>query len=155
MRHFSVVLESPRSCDCCGTSLAALDSGLSRDKFRLEFCEGSELSFGHGFRLSTAGGKMKVALRQKRCSASAWALRPNFNNEAFARAKAERPDDKLEAGYTWYIFTFDLPVFKPTISSWWAELQFVEVDPFKKGFSGQPLESHNASTVRVKLDTLE
>ncbi len=154
MRQFSAVLESPKSCGCCGTSLPASDLGISRDKFRLEFPEGSELSFGQGLRITATGGKLRVSLRQKHGSGRGWALRPHYNDVAFARVKIERSDDK-DAGYSWYTFVFDLAKFKPSFSTWWAELQFFEVDPFKKGFNGEPVESHNAASVRVKLETLE
>lgn len=155
MRQFSAVLESPRSCACCGSALGASDLGISRGKFRLEFTEGATFTLGAGIQVTSDGGKLVVRLRHKRGSGRGWGVRRNYNSAAFARGKHEWQADEKDPSYGWYHFTFDLPEFKPTYSTWWAELIFVEIEPFKQGFNGGPVEAHSAATLRLKLETLE
>lgn len=155
MRQFSATLEVPGSCDCCGNALAPLDTGMSRGKFRLEFTEPSEFTLGQGTKVTIGGGKLCVSLRQPRGVNRAWGLRRMYNTSAFARCKSDFIRDETQPDFGWYTFTFELPEFKPTYSTWWAELQFVEIVPFKQGFNGGPVECHNAASLRLKMETLD
>jgi hypothetical protein len=156
MRKFSVSLDSPTSCQCCGNALASEGFGISRGQFRLEFTEGADFALGEGIKVNFKDGKLHVALRHTRgmgARGRSWGLRKHYNTGAFARAKQDWVQD-ANPDFGWYQFSFELPEFKPTFSTWWAELVFVEIENGKKGFNGDVVESHNAATVRVKLETL-
>lgn len=156
MRKFSAVLETPRTCSCCGSLLGSPEGlGISRGKFRLEFDEGAVFTLGHGIAVSTSGGKLVVKIRHKRGVDKSWGLRRHYNTGAFARAKSDWSRDTSDPDYGWYEFSFELPEFKPTYSTWWAQLQFVEVESGKTGFNGGPVEAHNAAVFSIKLETLE
>lgn len=157
MRQFSATLETATQCECCGNALGSLEAGISRGKFRLEFAEGAEFSLGAFVRVTTGGGKLHVALRQNRGSSRGWALRPHYNSSCFGtRVKTDTVVEADKPNEVWYTFDFDLAAdFHPTYKTWWAELVFVEVVPFKRGFNGGPVESHNAATFRLKLETLD
>lgn len=155
MRQFSAVLESPAACDCCGNALAPTGTGMSRGKFRLELSEPAQFSLGEAVRVTVGGGKLEVSLRHTRGSGRGWGLRRHYNSSCFARMKQSWENDENQPDFGWYKFCFDLPEFKPTYSTWWAELIFVEIEPFKRGFNDGLVECHNATTFRLKLETLE
>jgi hypothetical protein len=159
MRKFSVTLEVPQACDCCGALLPEHPAGLSRGSYRLELPEGNyptTCSLGDGVRITLARGRLRVELRQRRGDNRAWDLLPRYNPDAFARLQTDwRRETTEEGDWGWYCFTVDLPEFKPWYATWWAELRFVEVLPFKKDHMGRAIEAHNSARLNVKLETLE
>jgi hypothetical protein len=157
MRQFTATLDIPTQCDCCGAALGSLDAGISRGKFRLEFSEPAEFSLGQFAKVTIGGGKLHVALRQNRGSNRGWGLRPHYNTTCFgSRLRKDTVVEANKPNEVWYTFDFDLVAdFHPSFATWWAELVFVEIVPFKQGFNGGPVESHSPASFRLKLETLD
>jgi hypothetical protein len=149
MRKFKMVLQTPEKCDCCGAALLALPTRTERGSYELTLPEGqepTEIRLGWGIRLVLGGGRLIVELESNGPS-RAWELRPLFNDEAFGQPKRYRSGN-------WYSYIFTLPEFKPSYSTWWAELKFTEVDPFKRAADGSHVSAPHAATMSIKLETL-
>jgi len=156
MRSFTLTLSLPQTCDCCGQALPTPAEGPTLATYTVELSEGpvpTEISIGNAAKVTLGGGRLEVKLRQRRGSNRGWGLRPFFNTDAFGREKHEFVRDGNDE-FGWYVFRFDLPQFKPWYSTWWAQLEFVEVVPFSRDFNNRPKESHNAAVLKVKMNTL-
>src|SRR6185437_4449588 len=142
MRKFSMTLDLPRQCECCGAQLQSADHQQSRGSYRVELPEGeipTQVALGNAVRVTLARGVLSIALRQSASSKGTWALEPMYNTEAFGKAlreklsdeRRDRADDELcdRPDDDWLRFSFTLPQFKPWYSTWYAELKFVEALP--------------------------
>ena len=157
MRKFTVTLSFPGNCDCCGQPLPAHEADVARSAYRLELPEGHEPAtclIGNAARISLKRGELVVALRRLSGADRAWELGRHYNPDAFHLRNAKLPHEAWERDGEWQIFCFDLPEFNPTFSTWWAELKFEEVQPFKRDAHGHCLPAHNPGKLSVKLETL-
>jgi hypothetical protein len=159
MRKFSVTLDLPAQCECCGTQLPAADHEQTRGIYRVELPEGeipTRVAVGNAVRVTLARGVLLIELRQSDSSKGTWALEPMYNTEAFGKVRRDLHDEHGDGkADSWIRFSSTLPQFKPWYSTWHAELKFVEALPLTV-FGRRPLVSApNAATLRVKLETLD
>lgn len=155
MRRFSITLDLPNTCECCGGPLPEHENKVSAGKYRVDLFEGdvpTKVQLGDGFRVTLSRGKLVVEIRQQPSGQRAWDLASHYNPDAFKLKKHEKVDD---ADWYWHAFTFELPEFKPWYSTWFAELRFVEVQPFKLDARNCRPDAPNSGRLAVKLETLE
>lgn len=171
MRQFTVTHSAPATCDCCGKPLRALvhkrrtlvgpnrRSALKVAPGKWQVTEGDtavEYRLGDVFKLTLGGKQLRVEIRQPRGNRRGWDLQRLYNSEAFGRVVKEFKRDTGDGDLGWYVFTFTLPEsFKPWYSTWWAQLEFSEVVPYKFTPQGSPVEAHSSAKFTVKLETLE
>jgi hypothetical protein len=159
MRKFSIALEIPERCRCCG---GPIDGGFftSPGQYRAELPEGefpTEIRLGGAARVTLAKGKLVIELLHSRKSKGTWALMPHYNPDAFGRVRHTGVDKVVgdETQY-WQTWTVELKEnFKPWYASWWAELKFAEVDPVTMNAVHGKTPVDNAAHFSVKLETLE
>jgi hypothetical protein len=156
MRSFSVTYSVPGTCDCCGAALNVAPGAASPGLYSLELPEGAvptEIRISEAMRVTIGGGKVEVRLRQQRGSNKQWSLQSHYNTSAFGHAKSRI--EYTEGDFYFYVFNFELPEFKPTFSTWWAELKFVETPYGARANSGHAGEAHNAPKLSVRLTKLD
>ena len=158
MRTFSITYSVPATCDCCGAALPVPAGGVSPGTYELTMPEGkapTDVRFGEVMKVTLSAGKLEVRLRQTRGSCKQWSVKPLYNSGVFAK---ERSTTDCPAGvpdFYWQIFTFDLLDYKPDFTTWWAELQFVEVPFGTRAQGGNLSTAHNTAGLKVRILTLD
>jgi hypothetical protein len=160
MRKFSVSLNLPDSCECCGQKLPTHENNVSVGlPYRIELFEGdmpTKAQLGDGFRVILSRGSLVVEIRQQPSGYRAWQLARHYNPDAFKLAKHETRDETVDGvNFLWHTFTFTLLEFKPWYSTWHAELRFQEVKPFEFDAHVQRPSASNAGQFSVRIETLE
>jgi hypothetical protein len=79
----------------------------------------------------------------------------NYNSSAFARARSTTEFPEGEADHYWYVFTCELPEYKPEFATWWAEVKFVETPFGARANGGHLTQAHNSPSLSVRLTKLE
>jgi hypothetical protein len=160
MRKFSVSLNLPDSCECCGQKLPTHENNVVAGvPYRIELFEGdvpTKAQLGDGFRVTLSRGSLVVEIRQQPSGYRAWRLARHFNPDAFKVIKHESRDETVDGvNYIWQTFHIALLEFKPWYSTWHAELRFQEVKPFELDILSQRPAASNAGQFSVKIETLE
>lgn len=158
MRTFAVTYTLPGTCDCCGAALPVAPGGASPGDYSLELPEGAnptEVRVADSLRVTLGGGRLEVRLRQRRGSNREWAVKPLYNSDAFTSRRAGTEFGDNGSDFYWYLFSFQLPEYKPDFSTWWAQLEFAEVPFGTRAPGGHLPRCHNSATLRVRLTRLD
>ncbi|MBI4534041.1 MAG: hypothetical protein HY711_08830 [Candidatus Melainabacteria bacterium] len=155
MRMFAISYQSSHSCDCCGAPLKSPEGGPALGSYTLEIPEGdspTEICIGNSLKITLGGKKLQIELRQRRGSNRGWAVMPMYNSGVFAKETSGWSLDSRDSNFGWYTFNFELPEYKPSFDTWWAQLDLVEVVPFSKSqTTGHHKRCHNAATLTLRL----
>jgi hypothetical protein len=158
MRTFSITYSVPGSCDCCGAALPVLPGGASPGTYTLELPEGqtpTEVRIAEALRVTLGGRQLEVRLRQRRLSNRQWSLKRLYNSDAFGRPRLATAHPQDDPDHYWYVFSFELPEFKPALATWWAQLEFVESIWGARLTGSHISRCHNPATLVVRLTRLE
>ncbi len=154
MRRFCITYAVPERCACCQSPLPVPPGGASPGIYSLKIPEGAnttKLRIAEVMEVSLGGGRLEVRLRQQRGSNREWCLIPLHDQEAFQLAGSTVDFVPGCTDYHWYKFAFVLLEFKPTIDTWWAELEFVEAPAGQRQQYSRPLPAPNTSSLKVRL----